>query len=88
MTTKIQKAGRFFNLNGHVVPVKTLDEARAMWLDLRDSDGLGASDCVRGCGDYYEEGRKVAHVSYNGRMWTPRAWRARCPAPASPEVKP
>jgi hypothetical protein len=62
---------RTFNLNGRLVPVRTLDEGRALWLALRDSEMLGASDMVRGCGNYYEDGRLVARVSYNGRMWTP-----------------
>ena len=76
MRTAIKQTGNTFNLNGAIVAVRTLDEARAMWIDLRDSEGLGASDMVRGCGDYFEAGIKVAKVSYNGRMWTPEPWPA------------
>ena len=65
------RSARAINLNGRWVSVRTLDEGRALWLALRDSEGLGASDMVRGCGDYREDGRLVARVSYNGRMWTP-----------------
>lgn len=64
-------AARTFNLNGQTVPVKTLDEGRALWLALRDAEDLGSSDMVRGCGEYRESGVVVAKVSYNGRMWTP-----------------
>jgi hypothetical protein len=70
MTTSIAKQSkRYFNLNGEMVPVRTLDEGRSLWLAYRDVEGLGASDCERGCGEYSEDGRVVAHVSYNGRMW-------------------
>jgi hypothetical protein len=60
---------RSFNLNGRIVRVQTLDEARALWVALRDADALGASDMARGCGEYREGGVLVARVSYNGRMW-------------------
>ena len=76
------KNERRFNLNGRMISVRTLDEGRAAWLALRDSEGLGASDMVRGCGDYFENGVKVAHVSFNGRMWTPE------PFPACTEIRP
>jgi hypothetical protein len=32
-------------------------------------NGLGASDLRRGFGDVYNGRKKVAHVSYNGRVW-------------------
>lgn len=67
----ISAAKRTFNLNGRLVSVRTLDEGRALWIALRDSEDLGASDMVRGCGNYSEGGTVVAKVSYNGRMWTP-----------------
>jgi hypothetical protein len=83
--TMTTKGNRTFNLNGHTISVRTIDEARAMWLALRDAEGLGASDCVRGCGEYSEDGKVVAHVSYNGRMWqgAARDW-----SPVTPEIKP
>jgi hypothetical protein len=76
MTTETTKrAERTFNLNGKWVPVGTLDEARRLWCEYRDTadgangGGLGASDMKRGCGEYREGGVMVARVSYNGRMW-------------------
>lgn len=77
METKIETtAARTFNLNGKWVPVKTLDEARAMWVEYRDttesSTGcgrIGGSELKRGCGEYREGGIMVARISYNGRMW-------------------
>lgn len=63
------KAARTFNLNGEIVAVRTLDEARAAWCRYRDASGIGASGMVRGCGEYREGGVLVARVSYNGRMW-------------------
>jgi len=76
MKNKIQPVGNTFNLNGTMVSVRTLDEARAMWIALRDSEFLGSSDCVRGNGKYYENGQHVATVSYNGRLWSPEPWPA------------
>jgi len=70
MTTTMQATTRTFNLNGRTVPVRTLDDARRLWLDLRDTEGLGASDMVKGCGRYMQDGVCVATVSYNGRMWS------------------
>lgn len=78
-----------FNLNGRVVPVQTIDEARSLWIALRDAEGLGSSDVVRGCGEYMEDGRVVAHVSYNGRMWqgAARAWNpSTVEIPATPRI--
>ena len=68
----IKKAGMpTFNLNGQIIPVRTIDTARALWIEYRDGMGLGASDMVRGCGNFYDEsGTLIAYISYNGRMWT------------------
>ena len=84
MTQMAKTDERRFNLNGRWVPVRTLDEGRVMWLSLRDAESLGASDMVRGCGEYREGGRVVAHVAYNGRMWVgaAREWTS-----ATQEIK-
>lgn len=87
MTTKIavqRLAKRTFNLNGEMIPVRTIDEARGIWLAYRDAEGIGVSGCERGCGEYMEDGKVVAHVSYNGRMWqgSARAW-----TPSTQEIR-
>lgn len=63
-------SGPTFNLNGKVIPVRALSEARAKWIELRDADGLGASDMEEGCGEYRMGERLVAVVHYNGRIET------------------
>jgi acyl-CoA thioesterase len=69
---KIKHSGSpTFNLDGKIIPVRTIDAARSLWITYRDDNGLGQSDVARGTGNFYdEEGTLVAYVSYNGRMWT------------------
>jgi len=75
-TTTMHASAATIQILGQRVPVKTLDEARAVWIGVRDSEGLGASDYKRGDGAYRESGVKIAHISYNGRMWTPEPYPA------------
>ena len=66
------------NCNGKKVPVATLREAAAAWSKVRDSEGLGSSDCRRGCGDVRDEaGKLVGRISYNGRAWNPDGTEAK-----------
>jgi hypothetical protein len=52
-----------------------LADAREIWEDYRDGnnpDGafIGASDLEMENGNVYEDGKLVARISYNGRIWT------------------
>jgi hypothetical protein len=54
----------------------TMRELLEAWNLYRDGDNkigmwFGASDMLKGCGDIYCKGKKVAYVSYNGRLWLP-----------------
>jgi hypothetical protein len=54
------------------VPVASADQASALFQQYRDRYCLGASDLNEDCGALYAvDGRLVARVSYNGRVWNP-----------------
>lgn len=57
-------------------PVASLAEASAMFVEARDKSGLGGSQTPTPM-IYDAEGKLVAHVSYNGRVWAgdPRDWK-------------
>jgi hypothetical protein len=51
------------------VEVASLREAsRALWAHV-DGEGLGASDMLKGFGNVTENGKVLARVTYNGRVW-------------------
>ena len=50
-----------------VVEVGSYAEASALYQRLRDEGGHGASTMPRG--RIYRDGRVVAEISYNGRVW-------------------
>lgn len=57
------------------VPCKDLTEASAIVQRHRNEFGYGMSAERRGHGDVRDEkGKKIARVSYNGRVWPPQAW--------------
>ena len=51
------------------VAVKDWSEASSVFRDWIEKNGYGASDLNRGAGDIVVMGKKVGHVSYNGRTW-------------------
>jgi hypothetical protein len=64
------------SLNGRLVPVCTLLEAKWRWEAFRDANALGASDMRDGCGDVCDgHGVKVARIAYNGVIFTPSGTR-------------
>lgn len=55
------------------VPVESADMASAVFQRYRDENGIGASDLKQNCGNIYaSDGKLVARVSYNGRIWDPQ----------------
>ena len=63
--------------------VSSLVEAREEFLNYRDGepenyDILGASEMHRHCGEVWEDGRQIARISYNGRIWTPEGQELIC----------
>ena len=57
-------------------PVASLAEASAMFIAARDRAGTGGRDTPTPL-LFDREGRQIAYVSYNGRVWagTPRDWK-------------
>lgn len=51
------------------VVVKGWADASVTFRNWIEKNGYGASSLVRGAGDLTDMGKKVAHVSYNGRVW-------------------
>ncbi len=54
--------------------VETLSDARDVFLKWIAANAFGSSDLSRNAGLVTDNGRKVARVSYNGRIWTPEKW--------------
>ena len=50
-----------------LIEVQSLAEASGIYQRLRDESGHGASTMPRG--RVYRDGKLVAEVSYNGRVW-------------------
>ena len=51
------------------VAVKDWSDASAVFRAWIEKNGYGASNLAKGAGDILDMGKKVAHVSYNGRVW-------------------
>jgi len=55
--------------DNHDIPVNGWPEASSAFRNWVSRNCYGASDLMRGAGDIVSMGKKVAHVSYNGRVW-------------------
>lgn len=53
-------------------PVRSYEEASAIYCAERDRSGLGCSDFADG--EILGAGEPFARVSYNGRVWPPVEW--------------
>lgn len=51
------------------IAVKDWSEASSVFRGWIEKNGYGSSNLVRGAGDVVVMGKKVGHVSYNGRAW-------------------
>lgn len=49
--------------------LNTLAECISACEDYRDRNGLGGGNWARECGEIRKDGKTVAWVSYNGRLW-------------------
>jgi hypothetical protein len=54
--------------------VQSLAQASAMYCAARDTHGEGAS-CTPEALIMTADGRKIGHISYNGRVWPPQDWQ-------------
>jgi len=62
--------GLTIKLGKNLVPVLDLADASRVLRHYVTQNGFGGSDMSRGDGTVRAGKRKVAHVSYNGRVWT------------------
>jgi hypothetical protein len=53
---------------------ETLESARNEFQKFIHENGLGYSQLSRYAGNVRIDGKKVASISYNGRIWTPEKW--------------
>jgi len=52
-----------------IMCVRDIEHAAEAFCRWRDRANLGSSDLGMGCGNVRINGKLVAHVSYNGRIW-------------------
>lgn len=52
-----------------LVGVASFEDAASTWSRIRNESGIGASGMLGGCGEVVEDGKVVARISYNGRIW-------------------
>lgn len=60
--------------NKQSIFVESLVAASDTFQKFIHANNLGSSGLQRYAGDVRVDGKKVAHISYNGRMWTPEKW--------------
>ena len=59
-----------YNNNNEHRQVASFAEASKVWSELRDREEIGGSDMLSRCGNVYDDdGKKLGHISYNGRAW-------------------
>lgn len=51
------------------IAVKDWSDASVVFRAWIEKNGYGASNLAKGAGDILDMGKRVAHVSYNGRVW-------------------
>lgn len=57
-------------------PVESLEDAATKWDQFRDATGAGVSDIGSSTRVVDQDGKEVARISYNGRVWPPGEWKA------------
>jgi hypothetical protein len=55
------------NIKSHKVKAKSIDNAREIVMDFIMENDLGSGNW--GGGNVYQNGKKIGHISYNGRYW-------------------
>lgn len=56
------------------IEVKSLADASAQYRAWIDRNGLGGGNMALHSGEVVENGRVIARISYNGRIWEPGEW--------------
>lgn len=61
-------------IRNETIEVKSLMQAQEVWIAARNKNKWLASEVP---GVYiYVQGKKIARISYNGRIWSPERWTA------------
>lgn len=55
-------------------PVESIEDASEKWETFRDTTGAGASQIGEGATIVDQDGKEIARISYNGRIWPPGEW--------------
>ncbi len=63
-----KKAAEFFGTERRLI-VADINAASAKWCELRDASGLGVSAIGNGANVLDDNGKRIAKISYNGRIW-------------------
>ena len=64
-----KRAAEVFGTQRRIV-CASAQEASARWCEMRDKSGLGVSDIGNGGNVLDDNGKRIARVSYNGRVWS------------------
>lgn len=67
-TTAPTTTGMEIEFDGRRFPVESIDDAQAKWDHFVEKSGAGSSE-LGGDPVIYQDGKPVARISYNGRVW-------------------
>lgn len=74
-TALVPKQTLFVERGGKRFEVASLQEASDKWNQFRDVTGAGASKIGEGAKIVDQDGKEVARISYNGKVWGPGKWK-------------
>lgn len=63
-----QQAAQMFGVDRRIIG-RSVQELAAKWCQLRDVSGCGISEIGNGGNVLDDNGKRIAKVSYNGRIW-------------------
>ena len=63
-----KKAAQYFGTEQRII-CTSIQDASNKWCELRDKSCLGYSDIGNGGNVLDDNGKRIAKISYNGRIW-------------------
>lgn len=63
-----KRAAEVFGTDRRIIGA-TLQDLSAKWSQMRDASGCGVSEIGNGGNVLNDNGKRVAKISYNGRVW-------------------
>ena len=64
-----KQAAIAFGLESRRMVVANIQDASKMWAEYRDLSGMGVSEIGNGGNVLDDNGKRIAKISYNGRIW-------------------